>query len=148
VANFALPGAGFAADGPGGHAFTWQVDRAVAARPRAVVLVGGIDDGRFVGTDAIRQGAVDAIRKIIRAGKRALVVGPTWFETPVPPEVAAISAEIAKAAEETRVPFLDALDPPWLTRAQMLADRSGPNDDGQSVIADKVAAWLRTEVKT
>ena len=28
----------------------------------------------------------------------------------------------------------------------MLADRSGPNDDGQSVIADKVAAWLRSEV--
>lgn len=148
VANFALPGAGFAADGPGGHAFTWQVDRALAARPRAVVLVGGLDDGGFVGSDAIRQGAVDAIRKVIRAGKRALVIGPTWFETPVPPEVATISAEIEKAAEQMRVPFLAALDPPWLTPAQMLADRSGPNDDGQSVIADKIAAWLRTEVPT
>lgn len=146
VANFALPGAGYAADGPGGHAFTWQVDRALAARPRAVVLVGGIDDGRFLGSDAIRQGAVDALRKIVRAGKQALVIGPTWFGTPVPPEVSAISEEIRKAAEQMRVPFLDALDPPWLTPDQMLLDRSGPNDDGQSVIADKIAAWLRTEV--
>lgn len=147
VANFALPGAGFAADGVGGQAFTWQVDRALAAKPRAVVIVGGLDDRQFLGSDATRQGAIDAIRKIIRAGKRALVIGPTWFENPVPPEVAAISAEVSKAAEQARVPFLNALNPPWLTPAEMLVDRSGPNDDGQSVIADKIAAWLRTEVK-
>lgn len=146
VANFALPGAGYAADGPGGHAFTWQVDRALAARPRAVVLVGGLDDGRFLESGAVGQGAVDALRKIIRAGKQALVIGPTWFATPAPPEVTAIAEEIRRAAEQMRVPFLDALNPPWLTPELMLVDRSGPNDDGQSVIADKIAAWLRTEV--
>ena len=146
VANFALPASGFAADGPGGYAFTWQVDRALAARPRTVLIVGGLNDGNFVGSDAIRQGAIDAIRKVVRAGKQVLVIGPTWFEPAVPPGVAAVSAEIQKAAEQTRVPFLDALDPPWLTPAQMLADRSGPNDDGQSVLADKIAAWLRSEV--
>lgn len=146
VANFALPGAGYAADGPGGHAFTWQVDRALAAKPRAVVLVGGLDDGRFLESGAVGQGAVDALRKIIRSGKRALVIGPTWFETPAPPQVTAVSEEIRRAAEQMRVPFLDALNPPWLTPELMLVDRSGPNDDGQSVIADKIAAWLRTEV--
>lgn len=145
VANFALPGSGFAADGPGGYAFTWQVDRALAARPDTVLLVGGIDDGGYLGTGNITQSAVDAIHKVIRAGKRVLVIGPTWFDQSVPPTVSGVNAEIRTAAEETRVPFLDALDPPWLTPELMLADRSGPNDDGQSVIADKVAAWLRSE---
>lgn len=145
VANFALPGAGFAADGAGGQAFTWQVDRALAARPHTVLIVGGYDDGGFVGTGNIRQGAVDAINKVIRAGKQVLVIGPTWYEQAIPPTVAAVSDEIRQAAEQTKTPFLNALDPPWLTSGQMLADRSGPNDDGQSVIADNTAAWLRIQ---
>ena len=145
VANFALPGAGFAADGAGGQAFTWQVDRALAARPHTVLIVGGSDDGGFAGTGNIGQGALDAINKVTRAGKQALVIGPTWYEQPIPPTVAAVSDEIRKAAEQTKAPFLNALDPPWLTPGEMLADRSGPDDDGQSVIADKVAAWLRTQ---
>jgi hypothetical protein len=147
VANFALPDSGYAADGPGGHAFSWQVDRALAAGPRTVLLVGGVDDGRYLGTGNIGQGAVDAIRKVIRAGKQVLVIGPTWFEPTIPRAITDINAEIRTAAEQTRVPFLDALNPPWLTPQLMLPDRSGPNDDGQSVIADKIAAWLRSEVR-
>lgn len=147
VANFALPASGFAADGPGGHAFTWQVDRALAAKPQTVLLVGGINDPAFLGTGNVGQGAVDAIKKVVRAGRQVLVVGPTWFETPVPAEITAVSEEIRKAAEQTRVPFLGALDPPWLTPELMLPDRSGPNDEGQSVIADKIVAWLRSEVR-
>jgi hypothetical protein len=145
VANFALPATGFAADGAGGQAFTWQVDRALAARPRTVLIVGGYDDGGFAGTGNIGPSAVDGINKVIRAGKQVLVIGPTWFEVPIPPTVAAVSDEVRQAAENSRTPFLNALNPPWLTPAQMLRDRSGPNDDGQSVIADKVAAWLRTQ---
>jgi hypothetical protein len=145
VANFALPGTGFAADGAGGQAFTWQVDRALAARPRAVLIVGGYEDGRFAGTGNIERSAVDGINKVIRAGKQVLVVGPTWYEVPIPPTVAAVSAETRKAAEHSNTPFLNALNPPWLNLGQMLPDRSGPNDDGQSVIADKLAAWLRTQ---
>lgn len=145
VANFALPGTGFAADGDGGQAFTWQVDRALAARPRTVLIVGGYADGRFAGTGNIGQTALDGINKVIRAGKQVLVIGPTWYELPVPPTVAAVSDEIGKVSEQTKTPFLNALNPPWLTPAQMLPDRSGPNDDGQSVIADKVAQWLRTQ---
>lgn len=145
VANFALPGSGFAADGAGGQAFTWQVDRALAARPHTVLIVGGYDDGGYAGTGNIGQTAVDGINKVIRAGKQVLVIGPTWYELPIPPTVAAVSDEIRKATEQSKTPFLNALNPPWLSPAQMLADRSGPNDDGQSVIADKVAAWLRTQ---
>jgi hypothetical protein len=85
---------------------------------------------------------------VIRAGKQVLVIGPTWFEPSIPRAIIDINAEIRTAAEQTRVPFLDALNPPWLTPQLMLPDRSGPNDDGQSVIADKIAAWLRSEVKT
>lgn len=146
VANFALPGSGFAADGPGGYAYTWQVDRALAARPHTVLLVGGVDDGNFSGTGNITQGAVDAINKVIRAGKQVLVVGPIWWGLPIPPTVIGISDEIKKAAAQTQVPFLNAMDPPWIGPDQMLADNSGPNDDGQSAIADHIAAWLRTEV--
>jgi hypothetical protein len=151
VANFALPGTGFANDGLGGQAFTWQVDRALAARPKTVLIVGGNEDGRYAGTGKIGQTAVDGFNKAIRAGTQVLVVGPTWYESPVPPTVASVSDEVRKVAESSRVPFLNALDmpamnvPAWLSPAQMLPDRSGPNDDGQSVIADKVAAWLRTQ---
>ena len=62
------------------------------------------------------MGAIDAINKIKLGGQRALVIGPTWYETPVPASVTSVSDEIRKVAEDAGVPFLDALDPPWLTR--------------------------------
>jgi hypothetical protein len=95
--------------------------------------------------DAVRMGAIDAINKINLGGQRALVIGPTWYETPVPDQVWHVSDTVQKVAEDLGVPFLRTLDPPWLTKAQMQADLSGPDDEGQSVIADKVGAWLRTE---
>jgi lysophospholipase L1-like esterase len=146
VANFALPGAGFAADGQGGHAFSYQVERAQGAHPRAIVIVGGLADEGFAGSGSVGEGAIDAINRITLAGQRALVIGPTYYETPVPASVTSVSEEIRKVADGAKVPYLDALDPPWLTTDQMQPDLSGPTDEGQSVIADKVAAWLRTEV--
>jgi hypothetical protein len=146
VANFALPGAGFAADGQGGQGFTYQVDRAMGADPQLILVVAGVGDSGYAGSGYVGQGALDALNKIELSGARALVVGPTWYETPVPPEVSSVSDEIRKAADAAGVPFLDALDPPWLTPQQMQPDFTGPTDEGQSVIADKIAAWLRTKV--
>lgn len=146
VDNFALPDAGFVADGNGGHAFTYQVDRAQAADPRIILIVGGIADTGLADPGPIRVGAVDAINKIVLGGQRALVVGPTWYKTPVPESVIRVSDAVREVAEGAGVPYLDAVDPPLLTREQMRPDLSGPNDDGQSVLADKIAAWIRAEV--
>lgn len=146
VSNFALPEAGFAADGMGGQAFTYQVDRAQAGRPRVILLVTGTADASVPEMEAVTVGAVDAINKIIRGGEQVAVVGPIWYETPVPDSVWGVDDAVRKAAEQTGVPFLDALDPPLLTKVQMHPDLSGPNDEGQSIIADKIAAWLRTQV--
>jgi hypothetical protein len=146
VSNVALPDAGFVADGRGGHAFTYQVDRAQAAHPRVIVIVGGLADDGLADMGPVSVGAIDAINKIKLGGQRALVVGPTWYESPVPEPVVRVSDAVRKVADEAGVPYLDALDPPWLTRDQMQPDLSGPTDQGQSVIADKIAAWLRIEV--
>ena len=146
VDNFALPDAGFVADGKGGQAFTYQVDRAQAANPRIILIVGGIADAGLADSGPIGVGAVDAINKIVLSGQRALVVGPTWYETPVPKSVIRVSEAVRKVSEDAGVPYLDAVDPPLLTRAEMRPDLSGPNDDGQSVLADRIAAWIRTEV--
>lgn len=146
VSNFALPGAGFAADGLGGHAFTYQVDRAAAAHPRIVLIATGNADNGLADMGRVSVGARDAINKVTLSGERALVIGPTWFEKAIPPEVRRVSEAVQAVAVDAGVPFLDALDPPWLTRDLMKPDLSGPTDDGQSVIADKVAAWLRSEV--
>jgi hypothetical protein len=146
VSNFALPGAGFVADGFGGHAFTYQVDRAQGAHVQIIVVVGGIEDSGLADIGPVTVGAIDAINKITVGGQRALVIGPTWYETPVPTSVRRLSDAVRKVAEAAGVPYLDALDPPWLTRDQMQRDLSGPTDEGQSVIADKIAAWLRSEV--
>lgn len=146
VANFALPKAGYAADGLGGQAFTYQVDRAQGLHPRAVVLVGGLADTGLPDTGQISVNALDAINKLKLGGQQALVVGPTWYTTPVPDEVQRVSKVIEEVALNAGVPFLDALDPPWLTRREMRSDLSGPNDAGQSVIADRIASWLRTQV--
>lgn len=146
VANFALPDAGFVADGRGGHAFTYQVDRAQAARPRVIVIVGGLADDGLADPGPISVGAIDAINKIKLGGQLALVVGPTWYETPVPDAVVRVADTVREVADKAGVPYLDALDPPWLTRSQMQPDLSGPTDQGQSVIADKISAWLRIEV--
>lgn len=146
VANFALPDAGFVADGNGGHAFTYQVDRAQGTRPRIILIVGGLADTGLPDTERVRIGAIDAINKIKVDGQRALVVGPTWYGTPVPNAVRRVSETVRKVAEDTGVPYLDALDPPWLTSDQMRDDLSAPTDEGQSALADKIAAWLRAEV--
>jgi hypothetical protein len=146
VANFALPNAGYVADGPGGHAFTYQVDRAQGVHPRAIVIVGGIADTGLADTDPISVDAVDAINKIKLRGQQALVIGPTWYQRTVPAAVSHVSEAVEKVADEAAAPFLDALHPPWLTRREMQPDLSGPTDAGQSVIADRIAAWLRTQV--
>ncbi|MGX7729944.1 SGNH/GDSL hydrolase family protein [Rhodococcus sp. 2H158] len=146
VANFALPDSGFVADGQGGHAFTYQVDRADAVDPRVVLIVGGLGDTGLPDTDAIVVGAIDAINKIVVGGRRPLLVGPTWFETPVPASAVRVSDALRSTADEMGVPYLDALDPPLLTRDQMWPDLSGPTDAGQSALADMIAAWVRTQV--
>ena len=153
VSNFALPGAGFVADGQGGHAFTYQVERAQAAHPDVILIVGGINDTGLANPAPIEIGAVDAIHKATLGGTRTLVIGPTWFETPIPTSVTQVSDTLRKAAQTSGAPFLDALDPPWLTRAQMLPDLSGPTDEGQSTIADKIApmgslrSWSMTRAR-
>ena len=69
-----------------------------------------------------------------------------WYESPVPKSLQRVNDAVRKVAEEAGVPFLDALDPPLLTKDLMFRDLSGPSDEGQSVIADKITAWLRTQV--
>ena len=146
--NFALPDAGFAADGRGGHAFTHQVDRALAARPGVILIVAGQADNGVQNMGLVAMGVRDALNKAIRSGSRVLVVGPTWYESPVPEKVDTVSATVARIAEETGVPFLRATDPPWLDASQMGPNLHSPNDVGQSVIADEIAAWLPTELAT
>jgi lysophospholipase L1-like esterase len=146
VSNYALPEAGFAAGGTGGQAFSYQVDRAQAGHPQVILLVTGTADASVPEIEAVTIGAADAINKIVRGGERAAVVGAIWYETPVPDSVWRVNDAVRKAAAQAGVPFFNALDPPVLTRDLMHPDLSGPSDEGQSVIADKIAAWLRTEV--
>lgn len=146
VSNFALPEAGFVADGTGGHAFTYQVDRAQAAHPQIIMIVADQGDNNQADMGGVRIGAIDAVNKIQLGGQRALLVGPTWYDTPVPENVQRLSATIQRIAETAGIPFLDALDPPWLTKDLMSGPLTGPNDAGQSAMADRIAAWLRTEV--
>jgi len=147
VSNFAQPEAGFAADGTGGQAFTYQVDRAQANRPQLILLVTGTADASVPEMEAVTVGAVDAINKIIRGGEQVAVVGPMWYETPVPDSVWRVNQAVRRAADEAVVPFFDALDPPLLTKNLMHSDLSGPSDEGQFIIADKIAAWLTQVVR-
>src|SRR5262245_55279070 len=62
VANFALPEAGFVADGPGGYSFSHQVDRANAVHPQVVLFVaGGVFDANYTWTGALVEGVADAL---------------------------------------------------------------------------------------
>lgn len=146
VANFAQPDAGFAVDKLGGHAFSYQVERAEQVHPRAVVIMSGVTDAELAHTGAVAAGAADALGKLKLAGVETFVIGPVWYDTDIPDAVRSVADEIHKAADDAGVPFLDALDPPWLNADQMQADLGSVTDEGQSVIADKVAAWLRTKV--
>ncbi|MCC3336494.1 SGNH/GDSL hydrolase family protein [Mycolicibacterium smegmatis] len=146
VSNYALPESGFAADGMGGQAFRYQVERAQAQHPRVILLMTGTADASVPEMTAVTVGAVEAINKVIRGGQQVAVVGPFWYETPVPESVRRVDDAVRKAAAQTGVPYFDALDPPLFTRAQMHPDRTGPSDEGQSIAADKIATWLRTQV--
>lgn len=143
VSNFALPGAGFVADDTG-DSFNYQMDRAEAAHPDVLLIVGGINDTSVPDPAPIEIGALDAMHKAILRGQRVLVIGPAWYAQPAPKALVTVSDAVASAAQIADVPFVSALDPPWLTREQMLPDLSGPTDDGQSVIADKIAGCVRS----
>lgn len=146
VANFALPNAGYVSDGLGGHAFAYQVERAQAALPDTIAIVGGLADVEYADSGRIAVGAIEAINKAKLGGQDVLVIGPTWYQEPVPDVVRKVSRAIRSVADDAGIPFLDALDPPWLTRTEMGSDLSAPTDEGQSVLADKIAAWFRSEV--
>lgn len=146
VSNYALPEAGFAADGMGGQTFSFQVDRAQANHPQVILLVTGTADASLPDMEAVTVGAWEAINKVILGGEQAAIVGPFWYQTPVPEPVRRVNDAVQKVAAQADVPFFNALDPPLLTRSQMHSDLTGPSDEGQSVTADKITAWLRAEV--
>jgi lysophospholipase L1-like esterase len=146
VSNYALPEAGFAADGSGRQDFSYQVDRAQAGHPRVILLVAGTADASVQQMEAVTVGAVDAINKVIRGGQQVAVVGPIWYETPVPDSIWRVNDAIQKVAEKAGVPYFNAVDPPLLTKGMMHLDLYGPSDEGQSAIADRIADWLRTQV--
>ena len=137
----------YAADGQGGHAFTYQVDRAQQAHPR------GHRDSRRRRRRGIcrhrrrRRGSPStrSTKSSSAASGRSSSARPGTRRRSRC-QSTQLSDEIRKVADDAGVPYLDALDPPWLTPDQMQPDLSGPTDEGQSVIADKVAAWLRTEL--
>ncbi|MFD4179655.1 SGNH/GDSL hydrolase family protein [Rhodococcus sp. NPDC058514] len=146
VSNFALPGAGFAADGRGGYAFTYQVDRARGDDPDVILVFGGLSDTGLPDAGPVEVGAAAVIDKAVLGGERLLFIGPTWYQAPVPDAVTRVSDAVLGVAESADIPFLGALDPPWLTPDLMLPDLSGPTDAGQSVLADTISAWVRAEV--
>ncbi|MGW5072978.1 SGNH/GDSL hydrolase family protein [Rhodococcus sp. NPDC004095] len=146
VSNFALPGTGYVADGAGGQAFTYQVDRARAAAPDVIVIFGGLEDAGLPETESIGVGAVDAINKITLGGERALIIGPPWYQSPAPDAVTRVSDAVGEVARTAGAPYLDASNPPLLTTDLMQADLSWPSDDGQAALADRIAAWIRSKV--
>lgn len=146
VSNYAQPEAGFAADDSGGKSFSYQVDRAQAGRPKVILLATGTADASMHVMEAVTVGAVDAINKAVRTGHQVAVVGPIWYENPVPDSIWRVNDAVENAAKSAGVPYFNAVDPPLLSVALMQSDLSGPSDQGQSVIAEKIAAWLRTEV--
>ncbi len=144
VSNLALPDTGYRADGNGGQAFTYQVDRALAAQPDVILMVGGLKDTSFPDMREVGDGAINAMQKVVLGAGRTLVIGPTWYETPVPSEVTNVSNAIRGAATAAGVPYLGALDPPWLTPRLMRSDLAYPSDEGQSLLADRIADQVRT----
>lgn len=145
VSNSALPGAGYTADGRGGYAFGYQVDRATAERPDLIVVFGGTSD-TGASPEQVTQGVRRVLEKLTLTGTRAIIIGPTWYATPIPSEVSTVADIVRTAAESAALPYVDALSPPWLTTTLMRSDETGPTDDGQSVLADRIAAAIRAEV--
>jgi hypothetical protein len=137
---------GFAAEDQGAQAFSYQADRAQEAHPEIIVIMGGLADRGFAGKASVGVGAVDAINKIKLGGGRALVIAPMWYGTTIRMSVTSVSDEIHVVAQGAGVPYFNALHPPWLTTDQMQPEISSPTDEGQSAIADRVPARLRTEV--
>src|SRR3954468_2452539 len=65
VSNYALPEAGFTAEGSEGQSFGYQVDRAQAGHPKVVLLVTGTADASVQETEGVTLGGVDALSMII-----------------------------------------------------------------------------------
>ena len=150
VANFALPDAGFVADGRAGTPSPTRWIARKAAHPRVILIVGGTRRHRTADTGRGHASAPStrSTRSSV-GGQQALVVGPTWYETPVPEcGRRACRTSVRKAAEETGVPLPRC---PRSAVADQGSDAGRPKrteDEGQSALADRIAAWLRSGGRT
>lgn len=142
------PGSGYRASGTGaaGSDFTdpVRIKSALDKEPDLILLQGGLYDA---GLPGVRNAAVETIRAIQdgKSGRTVVVViGPVLAPASDPSELLSVRDDLAAAASERGVLFVDPIAEEWLTEQDSFSENGMTiNRRGHSEYAERLAASLR-----
>lgn len=125
--------------------FAAQVDKVVEVDPELVLVVGGRNDVShpLQVRDASRNLFAQLRDRVPNA--KVVVVGPIVDNRPPSPTALMVNDRIRAAAEQYRLPFIDAMTPNWLSDPALLReDGMHPNPDGHRVLFERINEKLHT----
>ncbi|GLZ51531.1 SGNH/GDSL hydrolase family protein [Actinomycetospora sp. NBRC 106378] len=147
VTNTAIGGTGYVNAGSAAPFQAAQLERAVAARPRLVVVEGSRND---IGLppEHVRNAADRLYRELTARlpGTRIVVVGPFW-NAGTSTKAFAVRDALASAARDAGATFVDPMAENWFTGAYdggplIAADGVHPTDAGHALYARRLQAAL------
>ncbi|WP_368681060.1 SGNH/GDSL hydrolase family protein [Rhodococcus opacus] len=145
LSDFAIGGTGYVQGNAEKNKlpFGSQIDKVAEVNPELVLVVGGRNDVSH--SLEVRDATRDLFAQLRDRlpGAKVVVVGPIMDSKPPSPTAVMVNDRIRAAAEQYRLPFIDALSGNWLSDPALLReDGMHPNPDGHRVLFERINEQL------
>jgi lysophospholipase L1-like esterase len=140
-------GSGYTRPGAAGCTFGQRIDRAADTAADLIVVQGSLNERRG-SPEALAPAALATLTRLRETADpqtQILVVGSTYAPGTPDATIDWINEEIAAAAEQVGLPFVDPAAEGWIDARDpaLWTDPSHPNDAGYQVVADHLQDVLR-----
>jgi len=147
LADFASGGTGYVQGNAekGKLPFGAKIDQVVAVNPEVVIIAGGRNDVSYPleVRDATRELYAQLRDRLPDA--KVVVIGPIMDNRPPSETAVNVNDRIRSAAEQYKLPFIDALTENWLSDPTLLKeDGMHPTPAGQRLMFDKISEHLHS----
>ena len=147
LADFASGGTGYVQgnEEKGKLPFGAKIDQVVAVNPEVVIIAGGRNDVSYPleVRDATRELYAQLRDRLPHA--KVVVIGPIMDNRPPSETAVNVNDRIRSAAEQYKLPFIDALAENWLSDPTLLKeDGMHPTPAGQRLMFEKISEHLHS----
>lgn len=121
-----------------------RIRNALYGEPDLIIVQGSTNDEKRPGVRAAALDVLSELRRQAPPETEVVAVGPTIPPDTDPAAIRTVRDEVASAAAEAGVPFIDPIERRWLTANGVYAtDGLHPNDAGHLEFADDLVTALR-----